>query len=688
VSVTASAMPTALGKYEVLRRLGAGGMAEVFLCRLSGIGGFDKRVVVKRVIPHHAHEPLFVEMFLDEARVAANLTHPNIVQIYEIGEVDGVPFIAMEYVRGPTLSQVLRAAVERDAVSIGAAARLLAGVCEGLDHAHEARDHDDQPLGIVHRDVSPQNILIGHDGTSKVFDFGIARAAGRLVETQVASLKGKLAYMAPEQLRAQPIDRRADVYAAGVCLFEATTGRRLFAAATDLDLYALRMTQRAPAPSAVVPGYPPELERIVVAALAEDPAERTPSCRALADQLDEFVAAGPHAATTKTVAAWIASLQIEVVGAGPESRPGATPARRATLRLPSVSSSGGAGSTGPAPASAPTTAPPTTAPPTAPRHGRAGAVLLGAAVTIVLGGLAWWRFGASAATPPAAPVGATTSPSPDAAVAAVATADVVAATAAPPPLAPIPPALDAGLASASTISIRGDTAGRVYVDDALIGSLPVDQRAIAPGPHLIEVRRPGQPTVRKRIRLAEGAAWSLDLGAADPAAAVGAAPSTRPPDPRAAAAVAAAAPPVVAPPVTAPPVTAPPVTAPPVVAPPPVAPPPVAPPRAPVVTPPPATAPLPPRLPPTYAARSLKEVESVLAAIENEAVARGRVSPAAVRGTTRKLAERIVAEYTPGTPIALRPRAIYQYIVDGAIAGQRAAAIASGLSSAYAKGAL
>ena len=687
MSVTASAMPTALGKYEVLRRLGAGGMAEVFLCRLSGIGGFDKRVVVKRVLPHHAHEPLFVEMFLDEARVAANLTHPNIVQIYEIGEVDGVPFIAMEYVRGPTLSQVLRAAVERGAVSIGAAARLIAGVSEGLDHAHEARDHDDQPLGIVHRDVSPQNILIGHDGTSKVFDFGIARAAGRLVETQVASLKGKLAYMAPEQLRAQPIDRRADVYAVGVCLFEATTGRRLFAAPTDLDLYALRMTQRAPAPSAVVPGYPPELERIVVAALAEDPAERTPSCRALADQLDEFVAAGPHAATTKTVAAWIASLQIEVVGAGPESRPGATPARRATLRLPSVGSAGGAGRSG-APASPPTTAPPPVAPPRTPRHGRGGAVLAAAAVTIVLGGLAWWRFRPTAATPPAAPVGATTSPAPDAAVSPVASAAVVAATAAPPQLAPIPPALDAGLASASTISIRGGTAGRVYVDDALIGSLPVEVRAIAAGPHLIEVRRPGQPTVRKRIRLAEGAAWSLDLGAADPVVAVGAAPSTRPPERSEADPVAAVAPPPIASPPVAPPLAAPPPAAPPPSAPSPVAPPPVTPPKAPVVAPPPAAAPLPPRLPPSYAARSLKEVASVLAAIENEAVARGRLSPAAVRGTTRKLAERIVAEYTPGTPIALRPRAIYQYIVDGAAAGQQVATIASGLSSAYAKGAL
>ena len=140
MSVTASAMPTALGKYEVLRRLGAGGMAEVFLCRLGGIGGFDKRVVVERVVPPHAHEPLFVEMFLDEARVAANLTHPNIVQIYEIGEVDGVPFIAMEYVRGPTLSQVLRAAVERDAVSIGAAARLLAGA---LDAAKGGKEYSD-----------------------------------------------------------------------------------------------------------------------------------------------------------------------------------------------------------------------------------------------------------------------------------------------------------------------------------------------------------------------------------------------------------------------------------------------------------------------------------------------------------------------------------------------------------------
>ncbi len=296
----------------MLQRVGAGGMAEVFKCRLSGIGGFDKVVVVKRILPHLAGDPSFVKMFLDEARIAANLNHPNIVQIYEIDQADGVPFIAMEYVRGPPVSLLMDRVQgrERLAPAWGHFAKAYAGVCAGLAYAHDAVDAQGQPLGIVHRDVSPQNVVVTLDGMPKLLDFGVAKARGRLSTTATGTLKGKLRYMAPEQIRAQDgtLDRRADVYAVGVCLYAATTGVLPFDGESEVQVLAAVLEGRFPRPSELLPGYPPELERIVLWAMEQDLEKRCPDCQALQEALEAFAAQGPYASSTKALAAWIREL--------------------------------------------------------------------------------------------------------------------------------------------------------------------------------------------------------------------------------------------------------------------------------------------------------------------------------------------------------------------------------------------
>jgi serine/threonine protein kinase len=295
------------GKFEVVGFLGRGGMAEVFLCRLGGLGGFNKELVVKRILPERVADPAFLRMFLDEARIAANLNHPNIVQIYEIGEAEGLPYIAMEYVRGPTFSAVMRETVRAKQLHLGHVAKILSGVCEGLQHAHDALGPNREPLGLVHRDVSPQNIILSPEGVPKLLDFGVAKARGRLTTTEAGTLKGKLRYMAPEQIQQGPLDHRADVFSVGVLLCEATTGRNPFGAkqVTEVQLFKNIVSGRFTRPSELTASYPEELERIVLWAIDPDVNRRCPSAEALHDALEKFVASGPYASTTRAVAAWM-----------------------------------------------------------------------------------------------------------------------------------------------------------------------------------------------------------------------------------------------------------------------------------------------------------------------------------------------------------------------------------------------
>jgi tRNA A-37 threonylcarbamoyl transferase component Bud32 len=298
-----------IGKFEIQVRLSRGGMADVYRCCLRGIGGFEKVVVVKRIRAERASDPDFVNMFLDEARLAANLDHPNIVQVFEIDEANGNPYIAMEYVKGPTMAALVRQAHQRERLEIGHVCKVLAGVCAGLHYAHTAVGPDGAPLGLVHRDVSPQNVIVSRQGVPKLLDFGVAKANGRLTETLSGTLKGKLRYLSPEQL-CRTVDPRADVFAVGVCLFEATTGQSPYGAAIADDLTLLDRISRGQLarPSDVVAGYPPALEEIVLAATDPTPERRCPSAQALHDRLEAFVAAGPYASSTRAVAAWVDEL--------------------------------------------------------------------------------------------------------------------------------------------------------------------------------------------------------------------------------------------------------------------------------------------------------------------------------------------------------------------------------------------
>ena len=264
-----------IGRYELLQRLGHGGMATVYLGRATGKAGFEKLVAVKVIHPHLAEEPEFVDMFLDEARIAARLHHPHVVEIHDLGEHGGEYFMVMEYVEGATLSALLRGLRERDEfLPLPAMMRIVADVCEGLAAAHELRDPEGEPYGLVHRDVSPQNLLVSLDGWVKVMDFGIMKAAGKRSNTLTGQLRGKLAYMAPEQTQSQPLDRRTDLFALGAVLWELCTNRRLFAA--DTDAKTLEKVTRCEVPSVldIRPELPPDIDRILKCALAKDPKDR------------------------------------------------------------------------------------------------------------------------------------------------------------------------------------------------------------------------------------------------------------------------------------------------------------------------------------------------------------------------------------------------------------------------------
>jgi formylglycine-generating enzyme required for sulfatase activity/tRNA A-37 threonylcarbamoyl transferase component Bud32 len=279
-----------LGRYVLLHKLATGGMAEIFLAKTSGIEGFEKIVVLKRILPHLSANELFVSMFLDEARVAANLEHPNIVNVYDIGKAGEDYFFTMAYLHGEDLSNVLREAARMGrGVSLALALYIVQAVCAGLDYAHEHAALDGTPLGIVHRDVSTTNVLITYDGGIKLLDFGIAKAANQSKMTQVGVRKGKASYMSPEQCRAEPLDRRSDVFAIGILLWELTTMRGLFRADNELAVMSLIAHYDAPLPSSIVEGYPPELEAIVMKALARDRDQRYATARELQDDLEGFV---------------------------------------------------------------------------------------------------------------------------------------------------------------------------------------------------------------------------------------------------------------------------------------------------------------------------------------------------------------------------------------------------------------
>ncbi len=278
-----------VGRYRIVRRLALGGMAEIFLAYTQAMHGFEKLVVLKRILPQYAQNPDFVRMFLDEARLAATLDHPNIAHVYDIGEHQGSFFFSMEYVHGQSLLKVMRAVTQaRRPLPLEHSLNIIIGTCDGLHHAHDKVGLDGTPLGIVHRDVSPPNIILTYEGAVKVLDFGIAKAASARSSTAVGTLKGKIPYMAPEQCRSEPLDRRSDVFSIGILLYELTVGRRLFQAETEFAIISKITSGGFPPPTSVHANYPAELEAIVMRALQLSPQARYNTARELQIELEEF----------------------------------------------------------------------------------------------------------------------------------------------------------------------------------------------------------------------------------------------------------------------------------------------------------------------------------------------------------------------------------------------------------------
>ncbi|MCY1076492.1 serine/threonine protein kinase [Archangium lansingense] len=300
--------PQLFGKYQLLKKLATGGMAEVWLARQKGIEGFAKNVVVKRILPHLAEDREFVDMFGNEARIAARFNHPNIAQVYEFGEANGTYFIAMEFIHGEDLGRVMRKAYNAGGwIARPLAIRIVASACEGLYYAHTRSDDSGRPLKVVHRDISPQNILISFDGSVKLVDFGIAKAADQASATKSGAIKGKFAYMAPEQAAGKPLDHRADIFAIGLVLYELLTGTRPLKRESELGTLQAAMECNILPPSQVA-DVPPELDEVVMRALAKAADDRYRDARQMQLALEEFLVGQRWVATSVQVSELMETL--------------------------------------------------------------------------------------------------------------------------------------------------------------------------------------------------------------------------------------------------------------------------------------------------------------------------------------------------------------------------------------------
>ena len=298
--------PVPFGKYFLLERINVGGMAEVFRAKSFGVEGFERLVAVKRILPNIAEDRDFIKMFIDEAKIAVQLNHANIAQIFDLGVVDNAYYIALEHIHGRDLRAIFdRCRQQGEPMSLAQACFVVMKLCEGLDYAHNKRDQNNREIGLVHRDVSPQNVLVSFEGEVKIIDFGIAKAADKSAKTQAGILKGKFGYMSPEQVRGLPIDRRSDIFSCGICLYELLTGERLFVGESDFStLEKVRNVEILP-PSTYNRKIPDELERIVLKALAKDTDDRYQNAIDLHDELQAFVYTASEFYSRKDLAAWM-----------------------------------------------------------------------------------------------------------------------------------------------------------------------------------------------------------------------------------------------------------------------------------------------------------------------------------------------------------------------------------------------
>jgi serine/threonine protein kinase len=308
-------------RYELVGEIASGGMATVYLARLTGVGGFQRFVAMKRLHPHLANEKEFVEMFLDEARIAARIHHPNVVPILEVGASAVGYYLVMEYIEGDTLARLLaRAATRGKRIPVPIALRIALDMLSGLHAAHELRDDTGDAVNLVHRDVSPQNVLVGVDGIARITDFGVARAASRLTATRVGQLKGKIAYMAPEQAAGEEsLDRRADVFAAGIVVWEEIAAKRLFKAENEAATLSRVMTEPVPPLTDIVPGLSQELSKVVMRALERSPDKRFSTCAQFADALEAAATGRDRIATPRELAAYVTEVLGDEVSAQREA---------------------------------------------------------------------------------------------------------------------------------------------------------------------------------------------------------------------------------------------------------------------------------------------------------------------------------------------------------------------------------
>jgi eukaryotic-like serine/threonine-protein kinase len=486
-----------VGRYSLLSRLAVGGMAEIWLARQVGPQGFEKFIVIKRILDGLGTDPEFVSMFLDEARLAAQLNHPNIVQIFDLGEEAGAFYIAMEYLPGENLSSVVRTGQRQGRpLPLAHAVRIIASAAEGLGYAHAKGGPDGALLGIVHRDVSPQNLLVTYDGGVKVLDFGIAKASTRESQTLVGQVKGKAAYMSPEQARGQSLDGRSDIFSLGIILFELVTRSRLFKFPEPLAaLQAVASEEPLPLAHTRNPEVPEALSGIIARALARHPAQRYPTARHFQTALEEWLRGQNEAAGSAELAHYMSQVfgeriqeRTRLLEAARSGEVASSVVRRAVSRSPSATSL-------PAPA-AQTEEETTLEQPWLRRQGPrlAGAVALVLAVGAGALGILW--------------LGGRTEPAPaQAAVEA-------------PPASPV-------------LTIETDPPGaRLMVDGEDVGRSPLSLDTLALGEHRVAASLEGRLPAQRQVKLAhpgERAMVVLALAAEpEPAAPEPAAPEKDP----------------------------------------------------------------------------------------------------------------------------------------------------------------
>jgi predicted ATPase/serine/threonine protein kinase len=310
------------GRYHLIKKLATGGMAEVFLARQVGTRGFEKLVCLKRILPGYADDPDFVRMFVDEARVAADLRHPNLVNVFDAGEDEGAWYMVMEYLEGQDVAAIIRQAHARQVeVPIPLAVQVVADAARGLHAAHVKTDLSGRPMAIVHRDISPQNLFVTKDGITKVLDFGVARSAHRSSKTEVGVVKGKLGYVSPEQLEAVELDGRSDLYSLGVVLWELLVRERLYARASDAEVLRAIIEGRVAAPSTRRAGVPKELDALVLKALAHDRDKRFSTCEAFATALEDFLVELKEPSSPTRLKQWLAGLFDATAAPAPSAPP-------------------------------------------------------------------------------------------------------------------------------------------------------------------------------------------------------------------------------------------------------------------------------------------------------------------------------------------------------------------------------